>query len=155
MLKLGLKKEPYWLELPLGVRLQVVPMSTPLMARVQAERAEDGADAEGEASGTPSPAEANLSFVKAVARHAILDWDGVGDEKGKPAPVEAAYVDALLDEYPIYRAFQAEYVSTGMALVQEGNGSAPSPNGTSAAARNTARTAKASAKPARRGKTGR
>lgn len=146
MIRLGLKKEPYWLDLPHGVRVEVQPMSTALMARVQARRAEaDGAEDE----------DVSVAFVTAVAVEAIIAWEGVGDEKGKPAPVSPDYVAAMMGEYPIFRAFQTDYVATGLALVEEGNGSAPSPDGTTAGARNTAATAKRSARPARRGKTAR
>lgn len=146
MIRLGLKKEPYWLDLPRGVRVEVQPMSTALMARVQARRAETEAGEDEDVS---------VAFVTAVATEAILSWEGVLDEKDRPVPVNPAYMAALMAEYPIFRAFQADYVATGLALVEEGNGSAPSPDGTSAGAPNTAATAKRSARPARRGKTAR
>lgn len=64
-------------------------------------------------------------------------WSGllIGDEGAEtPAPLEVGYVEALLDSYPGV----ADYLSRALLLPfqmveQEGNGSAPSPNGASAA----------------------
>jgi hypothetical protein len=60
-------------------------------------------------------------------------------------------VDALLDLWPVFEAFQARYLAKGLMLEQEKNVSAPSPSGTSAGATATARPAKARARTARRG----
>ena len=60
-------------------------------------------------------------------------------------------IDALLDIWPIFEAFQLTYVSKGLLLEQEKNASAPSPNGPSAGASGTAKPARKSARTARRG----
>ncbi|TKZ15408.1 hypothetical protein FAP39_17390, partial [Shimia litoralis] len=66
-------------------------------------------------------------------------------------------IDALLDIWPLFEAFQLTYVSKGMLLEQEKNGSAPLPDGSSAGAEtiappaSPARAARKSAKTARNG----
>ena len=60
-------------------------------------------------------------------------------------------IDALLDVWPIFEAFQLTYVSKGLLLEQEKNVSALSPNGPSAGATDTAKPARNSARTARRG----
>ena len=53
---------------------------------------------------------------------------------GKPIDPSPEAIDALLDVWPIFEAFQLTYVSKGLLLEAEKNGSAPSPNGISAGA---------------------
>jgi hypothetical protein len=77
-----------------------------------------------------------------------LDWEGVGDEAGNLMPVSPAGIDALLEIWPVFEAFQAQYVARGLMLDQEKNASAPSPIGPSAGAMVTARPAKAPARTA-------
>ena len=47
-------------------------------------------------------------------------------------------VPALLDLFPLFQRFQTDYVAKGLILTDEGNASAPLPNGTSAGAKATA-----------------
>ena len=67
---------------------------------------------------------------------------GVGDEAGNLMPVSPAGIDALLEIWPVFEAFQAQYVAPGLMLDAEKNASAPSPTGPSAVATDTARPAK-------------
>jgi len=85
----------------------------------------------------------------------VLAWEGVGDAAGTPIEPSPEAIDALLDIWPIFEAFQLVYVSKGLLLEQEKNASAPSPSGNSAGARATATPAKRRARTARRGKTSR
>ncbi|HEV8034934.1 hypothetical protein [Yoonia sp.] len=39
---------------------------------------------------------------------AIKDWTGAGDEKGDPVPVSPAGINALLDIWPLFEAFQTK-----------------------------------------------
>ena len=94
-------------------------------------------------------------FVKALARRAVLDWEGVGNADGNVIAPGPEAIDALLDIWPIFEAFQLVYVSKGLLLEQEKNVSAPLPTGPSAGATATARPARKAAKIARRGKTSR
>jgi hypothetical protein len=78
------------------------------------------------------------ALLKALARATIIDWEGIGDEAGTPIPPTPERIDALLDLYPVFRAFETAYFLPALVLDAEKNASAPAPNGTSAAAPNTA-----------------
>ena len=132
MLTLDLSPEPRWLELAPGLRLQLRPLTTALMVATQRDPALQALPDETAAE------ERALVAAKALARRAILAWEGVGDAEGKELPVSPEAIDALLDLWPIFEAFQIAYVSKGLLLEQEKNACAPLPSGTSAGARATA-----------------
>ncbi len=83
----------------------------------------------------PWRARTMASFERKVSRWAVLDWEGVGDEAGKALPVSPEGIDALLNIWPIFEAFQTLYVAKGLILDGEKNASAPLPNGPSAGAK--------------------
>jgi len=139
MLTLDLTNEPRWLELLPGVRLKLRPLTTALMV---AARADPAVEAMPPAA---TPEDVALAMAKAVARLAILEWEGIGDAEGRPLPVSPDAVDALLDLWPAFEAYQAQYVARGLMLDAEKNASAPSPTGPSAGATATARPAQAPA----------
>ncbi|MDP3859975.1 MAG: hypothetical protein Q8Q63_00135 [Phaeovulum sp.] len=145
MLRLNLSREPEWLELAPGLRLKLAPMSTALMMAARADPAVQALpeDASNDARG--------MVFARALARRALLDWVGVGDTEGEPLPVTPEGIDALLDIFPIFDAFQTEFVGKGLMLDAEGNASSPSPTGSSAGAIATAPPVTASAPTAPRG----
>jgi len=145
MLKLDLSNEPTWLDLGHGVRVHLRPLTTVLMV---AARNDPAVQALGEDAGDEESA---LAFAKALARVAILDWEGVGDAKGNPIPVSPEAIDAFLDLWPLFEAFQTDYVAKGLLLEQEKNASPPLPNGSSAGATDIAKHARASARTARKG----
>ena len=76
---------------------------------------------------------------------------GVADRARLERPITPEAIDALLDVWPIFEAFQLTYVSKGLLLEQEKNASALSPNGPSAGASATAKPASKPARTARRG----
>jgi hypothetical protein len=126
MIELNLSNGPKWLDLITGLRLQLRPLTTSLMVAARADPAIQDL-----ASGA-SDDERAVAFAKALARLAILDWEGVGDADGVPlAPSEAA-IDALLDLWPVFEAFQTQYVAKGLLIDAEKNGFAPLPSGPSA-----------------------
>jgi hypothetical protein len=90
-------------------------------------------------------------MAKAVARRVVTDWEGVGDANGKPVPVTSDGIDALLDIWPVFEAFQTRCLAPHLMLEAEKNVSSPLPSGTSAGAKATARPARARARTARRG----
>lgn len=145
MLKLDLSNAPRWLDLAPGVRVRLLPLTTALMVATRndptIETLPDEATNEDRA----------LVFAKALARRAVLEWEGVGDEDGEPLDLSPEGIDALLDMWPIFEAFQEGYVAKALVLEREKNVSAPSPTGTSAGATGTAKPAKARARTARRG----
>lgn len=145
MIRLDLKRKPYWLDLGHGVRLHVEPLTTALM---MAARADPAVEALPETAGQDQLA---LAMAQAVARRAVLDWEGVGDAEGNPLPVTPEGATALLEVWPIFEAFQLAYVAKGLVLDQEKNVSAPSPSGTSAGATATAKPVRRRARTARAG----
>jgi hypothetical protein len=136
MIRLNLTAAPKWLDLAPGLRLLVGPLSTALMVSARADPA-----IEASPEGATQEALA-LAMAKAVARRAVLDWEGVGDDMGQPTPVTPEGIEALLEIWPVFEAFQTQYVAKGLILDAEKNVSAPSPTGRSAGATDTARPAK-------------
>ena len=136
MIRINLSPEPQWLDLGHGVRLQLLPLTTALMVATRSDCAVHALDAEASNDGRAA------IFAAALARRAIVDWEGVGDADGNVLPVTPEGIDALLSLWPIFEAFNLLYVSRGMLLDAEKNGSAPSPTGTSAGATATARPAR-------------
>jgi len=128
MIRLNLTATPQWLDLAPGLRLLVGPLTTALMVSARADPAieslSEGATQE----------ELALAMAKAVARRAVLDWEGVGDDAGDAVPVSPEGIDALLEIWPVFEAFQTKYVARGLILDAEKNVSAPSPTGPSAVA---------------------
>jgi hypothetical protein len=144
MLRLNLAREPRWLDLGLDVRVRVEPLTTALMIAARSDPAVRGLPV-----GT-SDDEIAVIFGKALAERAILDWEGVGDADGTPVAVSPEGITALLDIWPIFERFQMGYVARGLELDAEKNASAPSPTGSMAGAKPTARPARKAAKPARK-----
>lgn len=147
MLTLDLSNKPRWYELAPGVRVQLRPLTTALMVATRGDPAVEAVPEEA------SDEERAVAFAKALARRAVLAWEGIGDADGQPLDPSAQAIDALLDIWPIFEAFQLAYVSKGLLMEQEKNVSALSPNGPSAGASDTARAASpaAPAKTARQG----
>ena len=122
-----------------------MPLTTALMVATRSDSAVQ--DLAADASNDSRAA----IFAAALARRAVVDWEGVGDAEGNVVPVTPEGIDALLSLWPIFEAFNLQYVSRGMLLDAEKNGSAPLPTGTSAGATATARPAKRNARTAPRG----
>ena len=144
MLKLDLAREPSWIDLLPGVRVKLTPLTSAVMAAAQSDPA---VLAIGEGA---SDAEKAMVVAKAIARLIVIDWDGVGDAHGKPVPVTPESVEALLDVWPAFEAFQAKVVAKALLLDAEKNASAPSPNGATAGATATAPRARRAARTAPR-----
>ena len=136
MIRINLSPEPQWLDLGHGVRLQLLPLTTALMVATRSDPAVQALAAD--ASNDTRAA----VFAAALARRAIVDWDGVGDADGNVLEISEGGIDALLSLWPIFEAFNLRYVSSGMLLDAEKNGFALSPNGPSAGATATARPVK-------------
>jgi hypothetical protein len=143
MISLNLTATPQWLGLAPGLRLLVDPLTTALMVSARADMAIETLPE------TATTEELALAMAKAVARRAILDWEGVGDDDGNVVPVTAEGIDALLEIWPVFEAFQTKYVARGLILDAEKNVSAPSPSGPSAGASAIAPRVSGAAKTAR------
>lgn len=116
MLRLDLKREPFWLDLGHDVRLRVRPCTTALMmaARAAAAKADPG---DGE-----SPIGARTAaLLAALARFAAIEWEGVGDDQGIAAPLTPEGVEALLSLWPIAEAFERLYLAPALLLDSEKN----------------------------------
>jgi len=145
MIRINLSPEPQWLDLGHGVRLHLMPLTTALMVATRSDPAVQALEVD--ASNDSRAA----VFAAALARRAIVDWEGVGDEIGNVLPMTPDGIDALLSLWPIFEAFNLHYVSRGMLLDAEKNGSALSPTGTSAGATATAKSVKRNARTAQPG----
>ncbi|EIE53009.1 hypothetical protein C357_00804 [Citreicella sp. 357] len=142
MIRLNLTATPQWLDLAPGLRLLVGPLTTALMVSARADAAIEAMPE------TATTEELALAMAKAVARRAVLDWEGVGDDAGEPVAVTPDGIDALLEIWPVFEAFQTQYVARGLILDAEKNASAPLPTGPLAGAIATAPPANTYAKTA-------
>ena len=131
MLRLNLSRDPQWIDLGHGVKVMALPLTSTVLISLRGDVSLEGA-------ALLSPAEQALRFAKVVASRVIIEWEGVGDERGSELPVTPAAASALLDLFPLYRAFEASYITPWLSLESEKNVSAPSLNGTSAGALDTA-----------------
>jgi hypothetical protein len=145
MIRLNLTATPDWLDLAPGLRLLVAPLTTALMVSARADPAIEAMPE------TATTEELALAMAKAVGRRAVLDWEGVGDDAGDVIPVSPEGVDALLEIWPVFEAFQTQYVARGLILDAEKNVSAPLPSGPSAGAIVTVPLAQKPARTARQG----
>jgi len=136
MLKLNLKTEPYWIDLPGTVRVKVKPVSTALMSAAQAsatavyntlvERGETNVDDDALRKGL-----SESLLVKALGKFAIIEWENVFKADGyAPAELNDANIEQLLDFWVIADEFLKQYVSQINLVKSEGNVSAPAANGT-------------------------
>lgn len=132
MLKLTFAREPVWLDLVPGVRVQVRPATSLVFTAAGESMAWTPID------GLPSESVIRVAFVKAVAKAAILAWEGIGDADGEPLAPSPEAIDALLDLRAVYLAFETQYVAPGLVLDQEKNDCAPALAGISAAGGATA-----------------
>jgi hypothetical protein len=166
MLRLDLKKEPYWLELRPGLRVRVRPLTTAIMTaadstarKLVAELREERQlriAAGGDLSDLPDleneDAVSGLAasvMIKALARMSILEWEGVmRADSDEPAIINEQTVNDLMDIWFVADAFWKQYTRPLELLEAEGNGSGPARNGTSAAGPDTVESAGTSDSPA-------
>jgi hypothetical protein len=133
MIRLSLQVAPSWLDLGHGVRLLVEPLSTAVMLAARSDPAVIAAGQNLPADGAAAAQDETLSVAvqdetiavivaKALARIVVKDWEGVGDETGAPVAPTPERIDALLDIWPIFEAFQTRYVAGAMLVDAEKNG---------------------------------
>jgi hypothetical protein len=119
MLRLNLCTERRWIDLGHGVRLLVEPLTTAIMLAARSDPTIVAAA--GNAEGSTSNDDLARIVAKAVARIVVKDWEGVGDEDGKPMPISHDGIDALLELWPIFEAFQTKYIAGALILDAEKN----------------------------------
>lgn len=151
MLKLNPSAEPFWLTLTDGARARMKPIDTAAYLMAQsASRDVVRAVPEGEPVGPEVLAAARVAFTRSLVLSGLVDWEGVGDQKGKATPPTPERVDALLQFFPAFEIFEREYAGPLLEAQAEKKGWSPSRGGTSTrkGATPTARAARP-AKPAR------
>ena len=133
MLRLNLSSEPRWLDLGHGVRLLVAPLTTAVMLAARSDPAivaattavtpapDAAIGAEHDVLASASNDDLARIVAKAVARIVVKDWEGVGDEEGAPLPLTPEGIDALLELWPIFEAFQTHYIAGALILDAEKN----------------------------------
>jgi hypothetical protein len=138
MIRLGMPREPRWIDLPMGVRLKVRPLVTALMqaAKFRAEReyraaadawkaAAEAGLADGMAPLDTDDRKAALLFsftVNEIARECVLDWEGVGNLEGEPIAFTADGLPELMSHNGVAEAFWSAITSAAAAVTAEGNG---------------------------------
>lgn len=147
MLTLKLDAAPYWLDVAPGARVYLRPMCSAFLMRAQQCPAVIAAV---EAENQPAHA---VALLAAILEPAIIEWEGIGDLDGNPIAPSLPAITALVDTYEPYRVLQDMYLAPWLVVSDEKKGSAPSLNGTSAAAQNTVGLAPPSAPNARAKKT--
>jgi hypothetical protein len=135
MLRLDILSQPRWLDLGHGVRLFVEPLTTAVMLAARSDPSILAATADikvidawttadddvTQSETAPSNDDLARIVAKAVARIVVHDWEGVGDAEGKPLSVTPDGIDALLELWPIFEAFQTRYIAGALILDAEKN----------------------------------
>ena len=116
MIDLAIPREPWWLDLPGGVRVHVRPLTTALMLAArqrlrQGRRSRRGQDEAPRIEG----------LVKALACEAVLAWEGVV-AAGEPVEPSPETIAAVLDRWPVFEAFRDGYFAPSLLLDAEKNG---------------------------------
>lgn len=153
MLRLSLAPEPYWLDLPQSVRVQVRPLTAAVMGAAQSyaeriirERILQQAEILGFGAPIDGPdyrdtdvraGAVSEELAVGLARFGIIAWEGVGDEAGTPLPLSDA-ARAAFGRSELSGEFLKAYSAPLRQVDAEGNASAPVPNGSSVLGATTA-----------------
>jgi hypothetical protein len=78
------------------------------------------------------PGDTMFEQVVALGGVVVTGWTGIHDDAGAPLAFDAALVPALMRQPQVWSPFWEQYARRAMNMVQEGNGSAPSADGTPA-----------------------
>lgn len=133
MLQLKVAAQPEWLEPAHGVRVKMLPPSTPVI--VEAKRISAGLmlahGVEMGDDGVGHMGQALFVMTSAYVAAGALEWEGVADENGASAKtLTPDQVVALLAQEPeIFDFFDKGYADEVYALMSEKKGSSPSPSG--------------------------
>lgn len=139
MLKLSsTPREPFWLDILPGFRLRLRPISVAAVLIARARVAEKLRDLGADATEEEKNALASAVFVASLAKSGVVEWEGILGADGAPAPVTPDTIDAALNVLHVFDALDRRYVGPYLAADDEKNASAPSPNGASEGATDTA-----------------
>ena len=136
MIKLNLRKEPYWIDLPENVRVLVKPVTSAIMNASQSEVIKFHREKE------LSEGELQSDLVKALARSSIIKWENVTTSENKSAEVNKDNINELMDIWYIAQDFWNKYATNIFELEAEGKSSELCVNGTSQEETDTAKVAK-------------
>lgn len=145
MKRLNLNPEPRWVEIDKELSVAVRPIGAfelgELVENQPALQRVSGGQAGGEAAETLSISEL-LDLVAEIAELAFTDWT-VSDENGERLPVSGETARLLVRAEPglagpLIENVLMPAVRQAEELAAEKNGSAPSPNGSTAGAKTTA-----------------
>jgi hypothetical protein len=116
MLKLSMDREPFWLDVLPGVRIQFRPATVAAILAARAAAAEvlrkGGEDAE---------TRAGFAFTRALARSGIVAWEGIGDQDGNPLEPVPEAIDAALECWPVFDVIDRLYVAPVLLQADEKN----------------------------------
>ena len=155
MIRLNLKREPYWIDLPANVKLYVRPLSTAIMSAAQSKVIKEVAELKEKDTNNLKDALKNETIgltesllIKALAQIAIIKWKGVLEkDNDQVADVTDQNVDDLMDIWFIAQEFWKAYTDSLAVLEAEGKSLAPGLNGTLGEGPVTARRAKMKSSP--------
>lgn len=147
MLKLFFPKDNYWIDLGNGVRMKVRPLSTAIDSAARFKASASVNELAGQLAGVtdagveiaerPDIDDPHIRgglgyelYAVALAQVGIVEWEGIGDADGNPAPVTHENVREAMRHASIARPFLEKYSSPVQELQSEGNASGPASHGT-------------------------
>lgn len=123
MYRVGEKKEPIWVELMAGVRVQLRPIDR-TMARKARRASANFMDAPHPDPEDPDRIdEAGDVMTRAILSAAIMAWEGIADSDGAPLPVTPDAIAKVLDDPILFDLLDTRFV---LPWALEKNGLAPS-----------------------------
>lgn len=129
LVRLNLSLEDRWTTLVAGFEILHGPVTSALMAEA------------GQAATAETIEERTVQITKHLARHVIRDWRGVAAEgSDDPLPVTAEAIDAVMDIWPIFRAFNDKVIDARIRIDREKKDLPTSQPITSGSAQTTAET---------------
>lgn len=134
LVHLDLSREDRWTTLIAGFEILHGPVTSALMAEAGHAAVAEGIEAR------------TVEITRFLARAVIRDWRGVVDDAtGEALPVTPEAVDAVMDIWPVFRAFNDKVIDARIRIDREKKSSPTSLNTTSGSAPDTAATATESA----------
>lgn len=125
--------EPFWLTLIEAA--DKAPAARGLFAPVDNEARSAALDAAAAVKTDGGSArQGGDAFTAELIRRCLLDWEGIGDAKGKPVPCTAETRELAIRDPRLFAAIDAKFVMPALAEEQEKNASGRSPGGNSAGA---------------------
>lgn len=125
MLKLETpSRDPFWLDILPGVRVQFRPITVADMLVARAIAADQLSEAtKGDAPlDRASTVAAGGAFTRSLARTGIVAWEGIGDAEGKRVQPTPETIDQLLELWPAFDAIDRLYVGPALTRLDEKNG---------------------------------